>query len=188
MKRIRSRFLRVSLNVLVVLVLGVFAYIFSFGPASAWVADTIAGQQASTMAPATYDARLSSHYRFYGPLIRIRLWLVWHGVQWPEHLLTRYEGLFVRPTKLADGREVLTTVGVADSFPLPGESVADYVARLGDPSFPTPLPGTALYALPQSRRVLVVLAPGESDLLRIAVFDAAIEEYSPTCFADLRAP
>ena len=188
MKCIRSRLLRVAFSLLAVVVFGVFAYILSFGPASAWVADTIAGQQASTLAPATYDARLSSYYRFYSPLIRVRVWLIWHGVQWPEHLLTRYEGLFARPTKLADGRQVFTTIGVADSFPLPGEGTADYVARLGGPGFPAPLPGTVLYALPQSRRVLVILAPRESDLLRFAVFDAAVEEYSPTCFADLKAP
>ncbi len=182
--RMRSRWQRIALRLLGALCICAVLYILSFGPATAWVVSAVSGRQPSELNPATYDARLSIYKRVYDPLFGLRAWLRWGvSLRWPDELFWRYEALFARPTKLADGRQVFTTVGPG---PRPGESTATFFSRLMGSDEPTPKAGTEVYDLPLSGRALVILASQEDDVVW-AVLDAAIE-HSFTFYADLKLP
>ena len=190
-------FLQAGLRFIAAIVFVLLCYVLSFGPAGAWVARTMEDKQPTVLDVAIYDSHLSTYYQFYAPLIHLRVWLGWSVSRCLERAFVWYDELFYKPVKLAGGGRVFTTVGfvggkaTSDGFvdgnvPHTGESMANYTLRLAGPGFPAPRPGTAVYNLPRSHRLLFVLAPNEDELLVAVAYDAGIEEYSPTFFADLR--
>jgi hypothetical protein len=171
-------------------------YILSFAPAGRWVASALVGQAGTPADLARYDARFSGYRAFYGPLLEVRMRLIFAGILWPEKAHERYESLFALHSRLADGRRVFTTY--ASNSPQPGESSVDCISRLcgfsptgtipslTDSATPeldlqtrentapfgaqTPLPGTEIHALPRSRRALVILAPNEDPFVELVLF------------------
>jgi hypothetical protein len=180
---VSSRPYRSFLWFLVAILALAVVYVLSIGPATAWVRSAVSGAQSPKSAASTYDRRLYAYYRVYSPFFRIRIWTWYRVTHLFEDHFWRYEGLFARPRRLADGREVFSTIGLPV---IPGETTCEYVHRLfGSPEH-TPKPGTEVYALPRCRRVLVVLDPNEDDMVRV-VLEAAIE-HSAASYAELKIP
>lgn len=151
-----------------VLILIVCLYVLSYGPATVWVASTVSGQNFSQLNPALYDARLHTFERIYSPLYWIRERLFWSISLKPERLFLNYVRFFERPFRLADGRKVFT---IMDYPPLQaGETTAHYISSsLGIGDLFVPKSGTQLFKLPQSHRILVVLALGGDEPASVAL-------------------
>ena len=158
-------------------------YILSIGPMTSWVINAVGGAQSPQAAASTYDQRLHVYYSFYRPFFRARSWTLFRVTHLFEDHFWRYERLFIHPRKLADGREVYSTVGLPV---VPGETTTDYVHRLFGSTEPTPKQGTEVHPLPRCGRVLIILDPNEDDQIRFVLTDSV--EYSLALYAELRVP
>jgi hypothetical protein len=177
------RLLRIVRHVILAVAVVVALYVLSIGPATYWVVSAVSGQQSAQAAAPIYDRRLSIYLRLYSPFFAARIWTWYRVTHFFEDHFWRYEQLFARPRRLADGREVFSTIGEPV---IPGEPTSDYVQRLFGSAEPAPKRGTEVHALPRTGRVLVVLDPNEADMVHI-VLDAAIE-HSVAPYALLKIP
>lgn len=165
------------------LLLCALLYVLSSGPASRWVVSGVSGTHASDVDISTYDRRLRTYYRVYGPLLRLRLRLRSQSTAILSRLFWSYDELFSRPRELADGREVTT---ILSPPPRPGESTSQYIERILGEGFPTPRPGTKVWDLPLSRMTLLVLDRAEDDLI-VAVLNSG-SRHSVASYAELEIP
>jgi len=170
-----------------VVVVAVCLYVLSYGPATLWVVSAVSGQQPTKLNASIYDARLNSFCLFYSPLIQFRSWLYFRVGPRSELLFLAYDDLFARPRRLADGRKIVT---VPSYVPLqPDETVEHYVQQsLGFGSSLVPKAGAQLFALPLSRLILVVTAPGGDDDVWIMVGVCNWDPPWPAIYACLNAP
>ena len=141
-------------------------YLLSFGPATRWVVGAVSGRDRSALDPSLYDWRLHNYGQFYDLLFNLRLKIGFTSgalAEFASRLFSDYDALFASPRRLADGREVATVTGSL----LQGQTAKEYLQKIwGDyPDF-APKPGTEVFDLPLSHRVLVIYARDEDDLVR----------------------
>jgi hypothetical protein len=181
---IRQWFRRSGLFLLLMPVAAILLYVISCGPAAAWVADTVSGQPASSLNPVLYDSRLHWYLTFYGPLSIFRIWLRFHVSGEAEAIFQHYENLFCRPCRLADGRVVFTMIAPEQSKLSPDELESWFRTEAEAASIKLHH-NSHIYSLPQTARVLVVLAQENTDARY--TFDGGLDD-SPVGFATLQLP